>query len=120
MVAVCFTIEMTPQQDDRSRDSLKIPKRLVPTGSVDEVLLTGSTGGKSLTLFQSVGLMITGLGVALGIGLMVIASELHLESTFDRDFGQLFVGVGFIFWGIAMFVFGVVGVVKIIHKRKQT
>jgi hypothetical protein len=102
---------------DNRHDS-KAPKRLVPTGSVDEVLLTGSTGSKSLTLFQSIGLTITGLGVALGVGAMLIASELHLESTFDRDYGQLFVGGVFLLWGIVMFVFGFVGVAKIARKVK--
>jgi hypothetical protein len=110
---------MTSQQGERSRDSLKASKRLVPTGSVDEVLFTGSTGGKSLTLFQSVGLMIAGLGVALGVGAMLIAGEIHLEATFDRDYGQLFVGGAFLLWGLAMLVFGLVGVFKIIAKRKQ-
>jgi hypothetical protein len=119
MVAVRFKFEMTSQQDERYRDSPKAPKRLVPTGSVDEVLFTGSTGGKSLTLLQAVGLMITGLGVALGVGAVLIAGELHLESTFDRDYGQLFAGGAFLLWGIAMLVFGFVGVVKIIRKRKQ-
>lgn len=107
---------MTPKRDQRYRHASKAQKRLVPTGSVDEILFTGSTAGKNLTLFQSIGLMITGLGVALGVGLMLIASELHQESTFDRDFGQLFVGAAFFLWGIAMLVFGTVGIVKIVRK----
>jgi hypothetical protein len=110
---------MTVQQDERSRNSLKASKRLVPTGSVDEVLFTGSTGGKSLTLFQSVGLIIAGLGVALGVGAMLIAGEIRLEATFDRDYGQLFVGGAFLLWGLAMLIFGLVSVFKIIARRKQ-
>jgi hypothetical protein len=43
--------------------------RLVPTGSVDKVLLTGR---KNLTLFQSVGLAVVGLAFALGIGVLVL------------------------------------------------
>ncbi len=109
---------MTSEPHEKHRHYSKPQKRLVPTGSVDEVLLTGSTAGKSLTLFQSVGLIITGLGVGLGIGAMLIASELHLEATFNRNYGQLFCGSVFVLWGIAMVVFGVVGVVKIARNRK--
>ena len=111
---------MTSQQDERSGHSLEASKLLVPTGSVDEVLLTGSTGGKSLTLIQSVGLMITGIGVALGVGAIIIAGEINLEATFDRDYGQLIVGGAFLLWGLVMLVFGLVGVLKIISRRRQT
>ena len=102
----------------KRRNIPKTPKPLVPTGSVDEVMLTGSTRGQSLTLFQSVGLMITGLGVALGVGAISIASEFHLEKTFNRNFGQLFGGGVFVLWGVAMIAFGILGVLKIVRKRK--
>ncbi len=111
---------MTSQQHERSRHSLEVSKQLVPTVSVDKVLLTGSTGGKGLTLFQSVGLMIAGLGIALGVGAMIIAGEIHLEATFDRDYGQLFVGGAFLLWGLAMLLFGLVGIFKIIARKRRT
>jgi hypothetical protein len=62
--------------------------------------------------------MVTGLGVALGVGAILIASELHQESTFGRGYGQLFVRGVCSLWGIAMVVFGVIGVVKIARKKK--
>ena len=58
--------------------------RLVPTGNVDEVLLTGKSHGKNLTLFQSVGLAVLGLCVVLGIGVSAIAGEFSLQSRFER------------------------------------
>ncbi len=109
---------MTSERDRRSRHSSKDTKHLVPTGSVDEVLLTGSTGGKNLTLFQSVGLIVTGLGVGLGVGASAIASALNREPTFHRNYGQLFTGGVFGLWGAAMVVYGVMGVVKIAGKRR--
>jgi hypothetical protein len=111
---------MDSESDNRHREASKAPKSLVPTGSVDEVLFTGLAGGKSLTLFQSLGLMIIGIAVAIGVGALIIAGELHLEATFDRDFGQLFVGGALVLWGLTMLVFGSVGVVKIVWKRRRT
>jgi len=37
----------------------RLPK-LIPTGDVDDVLLTGKNRGKDLSLFQSVGLIVAG------------------------------------------------------------
>jgi hypothetical protein len=109
---------MTSAGNERREQYSKASKPLFSKGSVDEVLLTGSTAGKSLTLFQSIALMITGLGVGLGVGTVLITSELHLESTFDRNYGQLFIGCVFVLWGIAMLLYGFAGAAKLVHKRK--
>jgi len=89
----------------------------VSTGSVDEVLLTGKAGRKTLTLFQSVGLIVAGLAVALGVGASLLIIEVGQEKTFDRNYGELFVGGVFALWGVAMMIFGLVGIAKIASKK---
>jgi hypothetical protein len=42
--------------------------RLVPTGNVDEVLLTGKSHGKEPSLFQSIGLALLGLRFVISLG----------------------------------------------------
>ena len=113
-----YTVRVMASRQDQRR-APKEPKRLVPTGLIDEVLFTGSTGGKSLTVFQSIGLMITGLGVGLGFGALLIVIELHEESTFERNYVFLFIGGAFLLWGVAMLVFGIVGAAKIVRRRRR-
>jgi len=60
------------------------PPRLVPTGNVDEVLFTGKSRGKSLTLFQSVGLAIFGVCFVLGIGIPAIVFEFQFQSELHK------------------------------------
>ena len=110
---------MTSKPARKDRYASRFPKRFFPTGSVDQVLLTGSTGSRSLTLFESIGLILTGLGIALGVGFALIVGELHFEAIFDRDFGQLFVGGAFLLWGVAILSFGIVGVAKAVRRRKR-
>jgi hypothetical protein len=50
-----------------------VPKPLIPTGSVDRILFLG---GKQLTVFQSVGLVVIGVCVAVAIGGSILVNEL--------------------------------------------
>jgi hypothetical protein len=91
-----------------------------PTGSFDRVLLRG---GKNLTMFQSVGLAIFGLCVALGVGVPVLVNEFSWESTFGRmgyryrDFSSLFFGIATILWGLAMITNGLLGIARRIGNK---
>ena len=98
--------------------------RLVPTGNVDEVLLTGKSKGKDLTLFQAIGLTILGLGVVLGIGVSAIAGEFILQSNFKRtglpytkDLREIVIGGLMILLGGVWTVIGLVGVAKAVRVR---
>jgi hypothetical protein len=95
--------------------------RLVPTGSVDKVLLTG---GRNLTLFQSVGLVVIGLGVALGAGVPILLNEIYLESRlarygYHRSLSMMVLGSAFILWGAVMIFNGLLGIARRIWKRNQ-
>lgn len=100
--------------------------QLVPTGNVDEVLLTGRSRGKNLTLFQSIGLAVFGVCVVLGIGVSAIASEFVLRAKFERlnlvypgfSKGVLF-GSLICLLGGAWIVMGLFGVYKIVRRTKQ-
>jgi len=94
----------------------------VPTGNVDDVLLTGKRHGKNLTLFQSIGLAVLGLCVVLGIGVSAIAGEFILQSNFERTGLPYTKDLGF---GILMsllggiwIALGIFGVFKVIRKMK--
>ncbi len=64
------------------------PPRLVPTGSLDKVLLTG---GKNLSVFQSVGLLVFAV-LGLGVGILLVRVD----------------GVWFVMWGCALSLWGLV------------
>jgi hypothetical protein len=105
----------------RDRQRHGNPPRLVPTGSVDKVLLTG---GKNLTLFQSVGLVVIGLGVALGAGVPIIVNELYFESKFARygysgSLPDRVIGSAIILWGAVMLFNGLLGIARRIRRRNQ-
>jgi hypothetical protein len=108
-------------RDRRNHHDAQKPPRLVPTGSFDKVLLTG---GKNLTTFQSVALIITGFGVALGAGVPIIVMEHHWESEFARygysgNSADKIVGSVIILWGIFMIFNGSRGIVRQILKRSR-
>jgi hypothetical protein len=95
--------------------------RLVRTGSFDRVLLTG---GKNLTLFQSVALVVTGLGVALGAGVPILVHESYLELQlgrfgYHRSLLSIVLGCAFILWGAVMFFNGLLGIARRIWKRNR-
>jgi hypothetical protein len=105
----------------RNHDDAEPSPKLVPTGSFDKVLLTG---GKNLTLFQSIALIITGFGVALGAGVPIIVNETYLESQlgrygYHRSLSSMIVGSMFILWGAAMLFNGLLGIARRIRKRHQ-
>jgi hypothetical protein len=94
--------------------------RLVPTGSVDKVLLTG---GKNLTLFQSVGLAVIGVGFALGIGVPLLLNEFYLESKwarygYHRSLPFMVLGGGMILWGAVMVLNGLLGIARRIQRHR--
>ena len=100
--------------------------RLVPTGNVDEVLLTGKRRGKDLTLFQSVGLAVFGVCVVLGIGIPMIVGESVLRSKFEsiglsypKDFRSILSGILMCILGAAWMVMGFIGVVKTRKRRRS-
>ena len=105
-----------------TRNKRPAAPRLVPTGNVDDVLLTGKSHGKNLTLFQSIGLAVLGLCVVLGIGVSAIAGEFILQSNFERTglpytkdlrFGILMCLLGGIWSALGLF-----GVFKVIRRKK--
>jgi len=107
------------------KDRHGVPPRLVPTGNVDEVLLTGKSHGRDLTLFQSVGLAVFGVGLVLGLGIPMIVGESVLQSDFERiglsypkDFHSIVVGALMCILGTAWIVMGSIGVVKIRRGRR--
>lgn len=83
-----------------------VPK-LIPTGSVDRVLLLG---GRNLTLFQSVGLSVISLLCAAGFG------TFFWSLARERDWsGSLFLllGTGVMgLWGGVMTVNGILGIAR--------
>jgi uncharacterized membrane protein len=98
---------------NKRRHDAGASSKFVPLGSVDRVLLTG---GKNLTMFQSVGIAVVGLCIALGVGVPILVSELSLESTFGRRVSELVLGSGFILLGLLMIANGFVGIVRKIRK----
>ena len=92
----------------------------MPTGSVDKVLLTG---GKNLTLFQSVGLAVIGVGFALGIGVPLLLNEFYLESKwarygYHRSLPFMVLGGGMILWGAVMVLNGLLGIARRIQRHR--
>jgi hypothetical protein len=75
-------------ENERRANRQSLPPKLVPTGSVDRVLLVG---GKSLTLFQSIGVLVFAV-LSLGIGVPMLRIG----------------GVWFDLWGFAMSLWGLV------------
>ena len=111
-------LEMTDTR--HQRHSGDVP-RLVPTGSVDKVLLTG---GKNLTLFQSVGLVMIGFGVALGIGVPILVNESYLVSRLARFgyHGSLWdrlVATAFLLSGAVMIFNGLLGIARRIRNKSR-
>src|SRR5579859_2144725 len=108
------------------KDRHDAPPRLVPTGNVDEVLLTGKSRGRDLTLFQSVGLAVFGVCLVLGIGIPMIVSESLLQSEFERmglsypkNFNSIVIGALMCILGAAWIVMGSIGVVKIRRRSRS-
>jgi hypothetical protein len=106
-----------------SRSRRHYAPRLVPTGNVDDVLFTGKSRGKDLTLFQSIGLAAFGFCFVLGVGVPAIAFEFILQSDFERmglpyakDLSSILFGSVFCLLGGVWIVMGLVGVIKVIRK----
>ncbi len=92
--------------------------RLVPTGSVDEVLFTGKRHGKNLSLFQSIGLVVFGLGVVFGIGLPLLVGEFH-HSYFPIDLRAIFFGSVMCLAGVVWTIIGIIGATKAVRVRNR-
>ena len=107
--------------DRRKHREASHPPKLVPTGSFDKVLLTG---GKNLTLFQSVALVITALAVAFGVGVPIVLHEFYLESQlgrygYSRSWLSMLLATAFILWAAVMLINGLLGVTRQILKKHQ-
>ena len=93
----------------------RLPK-LVPAGSVNRLLLIG---GKNLTMFQWVGLIVIGVLVAFGVGGSFLATEFGFPAR-TADHADAFYLILFAFamvlWGLAMIGNGVVGVARRLRK----
>lgn len=63
-------------------------------------------------MFQSVGLVVFGLCVALGVGVPVLVNEFSLESIFGRNVFTLFFGVATILLGLVMIANGLTGILR--------
>jgi len=100
--------------------------RLVPTGNVDEVLLTGKSHGKELTPFQSIGLALLGLWFVIFSGIPQMAHEFILESKSQGVHTSYPMDLSDILWhslmcllGGVWLVLGLVGVTKVARKKKH-
>ena len=100
--------------------------RLVPTGNVDEVLLTGKSHGKEPSLFQSIGLALLGLWFVIFSGVPLIAYEFILESKFQGAHASYPRDLSDVQWhslmcllGGVWLVLGLVGVTKVARKKKH-
>ena len=106
-----------------TRNKRRGAPRLVPTGNVDDVLLTGKSHGKNLTLFQSIGLAVLGLCVVLGIGVSAIVGEFVLQSNFERTglpyTKDLRFGILMCLLGGMWIALGLFGVFKVVRKRNN-
>jgi hypothetical protein len=105
----------------KKHDAASYPPKLVPTGSFDQVLLIG---GKNLTLFQSVALVITALAVAFGVGVPIILHELYLKSQlgrygYSRSLSSMLVATAFILWAAVMLINGLLGIARHILTKHQ-
>jgi hypothetical protein len=102
-------------------------RRLVPTGNVDDVLLTGKSHGKDLTRFQAIGLAVFGLCVVLGVGVPSIVFESALQSDFERigvpysrNFSSILFGSLMCLLGGAWIAMGLLGLYKVSRRSKRS
>jgi len=107
--------------DRRNRQRPWKAPRLVPTGSFDKVLLTG---GKNLTLFQSVALAVTGLAIAVGVGVPIFVHESYLESQlgrygYHRSLSDTVIASAFVLWGVVMIFNGLLGIARRLWTRNR-
>jgi hypothetical protein len=101
--------------------------RLVPTGNVDEVLLTGKSGSRDLTRFQAIGLAGLGLFVAI-CGVSTIAYQFTGQSqrfwartgiSYGKDYSSIAWGIGLSLLGGMWAVMGLIGVAKGVRRREK-
>jgi hypothetical protein len=100
-------------RNDRRFNRRDDAPKLVPTGSVNRVLLIG---GKKLTLFQSVGLIVIGLVFAGGVGTWLLMTKLEWSTSFFI----MAIATALSLWGLVMIVNGVVGFTRTIRATKRS
>lgn len=88
------------------------PPKLIPTGSLNKVLLIG---GKNLSVFQCIGLIFIGI-CAVGIGSPLVLDELRAED--HGDFYLPLLGFGAITWGVMMIANGISGIIRKLRKAR--
>jgi hypothetical protein len=98
----------------RFNERENVPK-LIPTGSLNKVLLVG---GKNLTLFQSLWLIVFGLLVAIGFGISFVS--LAKEGDWSGSIYLLLLFGAMTFWGNVMIVNGVLGIAARLHASKHS
>jgi len=97
---------MSNRHSKRGEELGEVSKGFIPTGSMDKVLLTG---GKNLTLLQSLGL--------LALGIVASVTGVSLFSTTDIWFALW--GSAMSLWGLVMLFNGSKSVVRVIQRRKS-
>jgi len=110
-----------------TRNKRRDAPRLVPTGNVDDVLLTGKGHGKDLTRFQAIGLAVFGLCLVLGVGVPSIVFESALQSDFEKigipyskDFSAILFGSLMCLLGGAWIAMGLFGLYKVVRRGKRS
>ncbi len=98
-------------KSDGSQHGFESPPKLLPTGSVDRILLVG---GKNLTMFQSIGLLFFGL-CFVSAGLIC-----GVEFGFKGDAVYLLLFAAAItLWGAVMIVNGLRSIFGRLFRSKQ-
>jgi hypothetical protein len=104
----------------------KYPPTRVPTGNVDEVLLTGKRRGKDLTLFQALGLAVVGFCVLFGIGIPAIILEFHSQPEFQKlglsfptNVNTILIGILMCLLGTSWVAIGLIGAVKAARRESR-
>jgi hypothetical protein len=99
-------------KSDNPQNGLERLPKLVPSGSVDRVLLIG---GKNLTIFQSIGLLF------IGICFVIVGLFGGVEFGFHGYAVYLLLFVAAItLWGIAMIVNGLRSIAGRLFRSKRT
>lgn len=100
--------------------------RLVPTGNVDDVFLTGKSRGRDLTRFQATALTVLGLFVAI-CGVLTIVFQFAAQShsvrmgiSYGEDYSSLAWGIGLSLLGGMWTVMGLIAIASAVRRNKRS